>query len=211
MRKPDKKSQIMKAAEKLFTGRRFHEIKMSDVATAARVGKGTIYQYFKDKNDLFFQVATSGFEELCDLLHRKVPEGEPFASQLLDVCVAISSFFQGRRQLLRLMQSEDARMLCCRGDMRARWTETRRKLAGAVAAVLRKGVAEGVVRPDVPPEALASFLLGMLRTRAHDLAEAPEETRRIEVVVDLFATGSCATRRPDGIDSSWCIGEGSAV
>ncbi|NJL30924.1 MAG: TetR/AcrR family transcriptional regulator, partial [Phycisphaerales bacterium] len=31
---------------------------------AAGVGKGTIYRYFKDKDDLFFSTAAQGFEDL---------------------------------------------------------------------------------------------------------------------------------------------------
>ena len=38
------------------------------VKSEAKVGKGTIYLYFENKDDLFFQTATWGFEELCELL-----------------------------------------------------------------------------------------------------------------------------------------------
>ncbi|RPI59812.1 MAG: TetR/AcrR family transcriptional regulator, partial [Planctomycetaceae bacterium] len=67
----DKRLQIMQAAEKLFTSRRFHEVTTDDIAKSAHVGKGTIYNYFKDKDDMFFQMATNGFDELCDLLQAK--------------------------------------------------------------------------------------------------------------------------------------------
>ena len=65
-----KRDQIMKAAEHLFTNRRFHEITLDQVARAAGVGKGTIYLHFADKDDLFFQVATSGFTQLCEIIER---------------------------------------------------------------------------------------------------------------------------------------------
>jgi hypothetical protein len=51
-------------------------------------------------------------------------------------------------------------------------------------------VKEGTVRADIPPEVLANFLLGMLRTRARDLADCPEPLRRHEVVVDVFCGGA---------------------
>ena len=44
----------MRAAEKLFTSRRYHEISLDAVVQEARVGKGTIYRYFQSKDDLFF-------------------------------------------------------------------------------------------------------------------------------------------------------------
>ncbi len=198
MARGDKRTQIMKAAEKLFTSRRFHEITMADVAGAAQIGKGTIYQYFKDKDDLFFQVTTSGFEELCDLLHRRVPSNAPFAEQLVDVCTEIHRFFESRRQLFRMMQSEDARIRMCRGHVHEQWAERHAKLVAAVAVVIRKGVAEGAIRPDVPPEILAGYLLGMLRTRARELVVAGVlgDTLRqgvpteIGVLVNLFRYGA---------------------
>jgi hypothetical protein len=59
-----------------------------------------------------------------------------------------------------------------------------------VAGILRKGLAEGSLRDDIPPELLAHFLLGMLRTRARDLAHAPKEMQRHELVIDLFLRGA---------------------
>jgi len=194
----DRRQQIMRAAERLFTSRRFHEITLDDVAEEARVGKGTIYRHFRDKEDLFFQVALSGFDELCDLLRRKVCDGEPFEGQLLSACRSVSRFFESRRQLLRIMQTEDARMHWCRGPMHEEWGARRRNLAAAMGQVLEKGVRESKVRPDVPAEALAQFLLGMLRTRARDLEEAPETVKSHEIVVELFLRGAgSGTRGPD--------------
>jgi AcrR family transcriptional regulator len=179
----------MQAAEGLFASRRFHEITLEAVASAAGVGKGTIYRYFLDKDDLFFQTATSGFEELCELLRRKVPEHAGFQEQLLASCVHISAFFDRRRKL-RMMQTEDGRHAHGHGKLHDKWQAKRKLLVAAMAEIIRKGVAERRIRADVAPEALAQFLLGMLRTRARDLAEAPAEARRHELVVDLFCRGA---------------------
>jgi AcrR family transcriptional regulator len=185
-----KRDQIMMAAEQLFTNRRFHEITLDQVARAAGVGKGTIYLHFADKDDLFFQVATSGFSQLCEIVERGAVAGGPFHENLLAVCRQISVFFQRRRQLLRMMQTEDGRMAREHGAMRERWLTHRRPLVAALGKILAAGVREGVVREDVPPEALASFLLGMLRTRAREM-EASDDIS-LDVVVRLFLFGANA-------------------
>ena len=190
MTRGDKRHEIMQAAEKLFTSRRFHEITLDDVAREAKVGKGTIYLYFRDKDDLFFQTAMSGFEDLCELLQARVPSDASFREQLTLACREISGFHQKRRQLFRLMQTEEGRMAWCSGDLYDRWLEKRKRLVAAVTAILVKGVAESALRSDVPPEVLAQFLLGMLRTRARDLADIPEDVRPLELVVDLFCNGA---------------------
>jgi AcrR family transcriptional regulator len=192
MARRDRRQEIMQAAEQLFTARRFHEITTDEVAQAAGVGKGTIYRYFQDKEDLFFQTAMAGFDELCDLVRQKVPGCAPFRAQLVEACEQMGAFFARRRQWFRMMQAEDFRMAMARGALCDRWMEHRKQLVAAVADVIRKGVAEKAVRTDLAPEVLASFLLGMLRTRARDLEDEPEAVRRYAVVVDLFLRGSSA-------------------
>jgi len=186
----NRREQIMQAVEKLFTSRRFHEITLDDVAQAARVGKGTIYRYFQDKDDLFFQTVTSGVDDLCDLLRREVPEKNPFVEQLIKACGQISGFFKRRRQLFQMMQAEEDRMHWFKGTIRDRWMEKRRNLVAAVADIIRKGVSEGKVRTDIPAEVLANFFLGMLRTRARDLANTQGVMQRHELLVDLFCRGA---------------------
>jgi AcrR family transcriptional regulator len=189
-RKTEKHHAIMLAAEKLFTSRRFHEITMEDVAAAANVAKGTIYLYFQDKEDLFAQTCTAGFEELCELLAREVPEDAPFADQLLTACKQISQFFEQRHQLMRMMQAEEARMFYLKGGVHDRWMEKRKQLVTVVAGILARGAEAGQIRSDVPPDVLANILLGMLRARGRDLVGAPPEASRHEVVVDLFYRGA---------------------
>ena len=186
----DKRQRIMHAAEKLFSSRRFHEITTDDVARQAGVGKGTIYRHFRDKDDLFFETVVTGFDELCELLRERVSRKAAFSEQIFQACVEISQFFQRRRELFDMMQSEDGWMSCDTGRFRQRWLRKRKALVDAVAVILEGGVREGAVRPDIPPEVLANFLLGMLRTRARDLADAPERLRRYELVVDMFYRGA---------------------
>lgn len=190
MAKRNRRTEIMRAAEKLFTSRQFHEITLDDVARQARVGKGTIYRHFENKDDLFFQTAMQGFDELCGLLTEKVSQEAPFAEQLLSACKQISGFFRSRRHLFRMMQSEEVRIHGFHGRMPERWMEQRKNLISAVAGIVRTGASEGEIRSDIPAETLAGFLLGMLRTRARGLAGLPESGKPLELVVDLFCHGA---------------------
>jgi AcrR family transcriptional regulator len=189
MARTGKREQIMQAAEKLFTSRRLHEITLDDIVREAHIGKGTIYTYFKDKDDLFFQVATAGFEELCDLLQRRVAGDAPFREQLLQACGAITAFFSRRRQLFRMIQTEDARMSLCRSGLKQRWQERRRHLVEVLGRILRRGQVEGLVRDDLAHQTLATFLLGLLRTRARNLGEGTDVIGD-DLLVDLFLRGA---------------------
>jgi len=193
MARNDKQKQIMRVVEKLATNRRFHEITLDEVAEAAGVGKGTIYHYFADKDDLFFQVATSGFEELCELLKRTVPCDTSFTEKLLNACKQITKFFAARRQLLQMMQTEANLAYWRKGKIRQRWLDKRKMLVNALADIFREGVAEGVVRSDISAEVMATFLLGLLRTRARDLQGVPENMKNCKSLVDMFLNGVCTS------------------
>ena len=51
--KQAKKQDIIEAAMKVFAQKGFANTKMADVAEAAHIGKGTIYEYFKSKEQIF--------------------------------------------------------------------------------------------------------------------------------------------------------------
>jgi AcrR family transcriptional regulator len=189
-RSTEKRHLIMQAAENLFTSRRFHEITMEDVAAAADVAKGTIYLYFHDKEDLFFQTATNGFDELCELIQANVPGDAPFPEQLLAACRNIREFYTRRRPLMRMIQAEESRLQFSSGGMYDRWMEKRTRLVSAVAAILSKGVAARHIRGDVPVEVLAALLMGMLRAQARDFPEVPDRLKDCEFVVEVFQRGA---------------------
>ncbi len=186
----DKRQKIMDAVEQLFTSRRFHEITLDNVAQKAGVGKGTIYRYFHDKDDLFFQTAISGFDELCGLLRRKVSGDAPFGDQLLSACTQIGAFFQDRKELFRMIQTDENRMYWEKESIRERWMAKRQNLIDALTQIIRKGAAEEKIRTDIPPDILAKFLLGMLRTRTRELADAPKAMQQFELVLNLFFFGA---------------------
>ena len=196
MPKRDRRTEIMEAVEKLFSSRHLHEVTLDDVAGKAGVGKGTIYRYFKDKDDLFFQTATSGFDHLCELLTREVHDDVGFEAQLVGACKLIRGYFDRHRPLLRMMRSEDARLALGRDSRRREWMQHREKLAAAVGQIIGRGRDEGTVRADVSDKMLSRFLLGMLRAQARGPAGPKRGNVDVGLVVDMFLNGA-AGRRTD--------------
>ena len=59
-----RREQIIQAAAGLFSSKGFHRTTTRDIAEAAEVSEGTLYNYFEDKDDLFFQCADTIFFEM---------------------------------------------------------------------------------------------------------------------------------------------------
>lgn len=66
----DKRERILEAALRVFAERGFYNAKVSEVARAAGVADGTIYLYFKNKDDLLIQL----FEDRMDFLIQRLSE-----------------------------------------------------------------------------------------------------------------------------------------
>ena len=157
--------------------RQFHEITLDEVAQVADVGKGTIYQYFADKDDLFFQTAVAGFDEMCELLRRDAVTAGSVQQDLQQACETICEFFQNRRPLFRMMLAEGERALGKGGGLRQRWNQHRKKMTQAVAEIIARGVRRRQVRDDIVPKVLAEYFLGMLRTRVNELEGLSDSAR----------------------------------
>jgi AcrR family transcriptional regulator len=192
----DRRLEIMQAAEKLFATRRFHEITLDEVSRQAAVGKGTIYRYFRDKDDLFVQTAMNGFDELCRLVQQSGQDERPFEAHLLRACEQISVFFRRRQPLFRMMHSEEFHLGGAGGGIRREWKAHRGKLIVALDAVLARGAQEGAVRSDIKPRALAYLLLGVLKTHARELTEADGCSASLRSVMDFFLRGAAGSGMP---------------
>lgn len=185
---PGRREKILAAAEKLFATRRFHEITLDQVAKAARVGKGTIYLYFKDKDELFFETATHGFEEFCVRLEGVTGRAEPLLPLLRDSCRLLLDFFAERHRTFKLLEGDAARLM--QAHFRQHWRERHRRLHVCVRELLARGIRENVLRADATPDLLTMFLLGLLRASHFEAEHADTGAVEVDQILDFFCHGA---------------------
>jgi TetR/AcrR family fatty acid metabolism transcriptional regulator len=75
--KVDKSARILDAAEKIIGEKGFSRATITDIAKAAEVAEGTVYEYFKNKEDLLFSIFSEHFqnhlESLDEIFEIKTP------------------------------------------------------------------------------------------------------------------------------------------
>src|SRR4030043_1683384 len=64
-KKTAKKQLIIQAAIEVFSKNNFRNSSISEIAQKANVAEGTIYQYFKNKEDLFFSIPIEKTKDFC--------------------------------------------------------------------------------------------------------------------------------------------------
>src|SRR6187455_716503 len=74
---PARSEQILEAAARLFHKRHYHEVRMDDVAADAGVAKGTIYRYFRDKEDLYLALILASMNRFIAEITPMMADPEP--------------------------------------------------------------------------------------------------------------------------------------
>jgi uroporphyrinogen-III synthase len=72
IKKSEKKAKILNAAALLFSRKQYHEVMIEDVAKLAFMAKGTVYNYFSSKEDLYFSIMLERMDNLLTSLDQKI-------------------------------------------------------------------------------------------------------------------------------------------
>ena len=93
--KQAKKQDIIEAAMKVFAQKGFANTKMADVAEAANIGKGTIYEYFKSKDEIFEFVFNHFMESMETSVAKAIFKITDPVEKLKAIFTSMIDFFEG--------------------------------------------------------------------------------------------------------------------
>jgi AcrR family transcriptional regulator len=181
----DTRQRIVDAAAKLFAVQRFHEVRMEDLAAAAEVGKGTIYRYFHDKEDLYRGLIATAAEQILQDVDRRLADVEQPQAKLVAILQAAFDFFETHPYLSDLLQRVEA---LNPSDETFAWTPVRKEFARRVATIL----ADKTLAVADPASA-ALMLLGAMR-QVHRFGKRPLSSKMVEQVVSTFLYGAAKSR-----------------
>jgi AcrR family transcriptional regulator len=159
MKTPELAGKILDAAERLFATRRFHEVRMDDIAAAAEGGKGTLYRYFKDKEELYLAVLDRAADGLRQRLDEALAGAVCPRAKLEAMVAAILDYFDRNPYLFDLIQHAESRQ---QSGTLENWQQIRRANIRLTIDILEDGRRAGLWNiPD--PEVPVLMLLGGLR------------------------------------------------
>jgi AcrR family transcriptional regulator len=154
-----KRSNILKAAADLFATLPFHKVLLDDVAKQAGVGKGTLYVYFKNKEDLYFSVLYEGFSNLVERIRHQVEDSQ--LSPIVHIERAIREIVEFAfrdRTLFEIMRN----MPTGSAVVSERWLHKRKELKELLKSVIEDGIEAGLFE-DSHPELSARYIPGLVR------------------------------------------------
>jgi AcrR family transcriptional regulator len=148
-----RREDLIDAAQKIFFSKGLPSATMDDIAEKAELSKGTLYLYYKSKEDLYLAVAMRGSEIMYKMFVEATPANKPTLQRIADLGEAYFSFFKKYRDYFRMYQyfensqfhkqvSEDMLMVCANHDS---------KIWRLVIGLIQQGIAEGLLDPDLDP------------------------------------------------------------
>lgn len=153
-----KRERILEGAIEAFAAKGFHRTRVSDVAKAAGVADGTIYLYFKNKDDLLASV----FQETLDRFWARGQEYVDSAStpreQLLRFAELHLQFLGENRNLATVFQVDLRHSLGFLGEVSRR---TLARYLEQLEELVRAGQASGDFREGLDPRAASFMVFGV--------------------------------------------------
>jgi AcrR family transcriptional regulator len=104
-----KENVILKAATKVFAGRNFHTVTMDEIAKVADVGKGTLYRYYKNKEDLYFNILNKGLFAFYNYLLHETNKEKIVKNKLYKVIYCTLYFFEKNAPFVKIFLQEEVR------------------------------------------------------------------------------------------------------
>lgn len=153
-----KQEEILAAASKIFAARQYHEVLCDEIAAEAGVGKGTIYRYFRTKEDLYFSTILHGYEAVNESLASAIAAETSPEKRLERIALELLKYFWERRYFYALLYRNEQRFLAQEGRLK----KNREHLVQLVEQTIRQGIATGAFR-SVDPKTAAELFLGMIR------------------------------------------------
>ena len=151
---------IIDAAEKVFFGKGFESSTMEDVAGEAELSKGTLYLYFKSKEDLQFAIFMRGSDILMKMMEDNLSDRSNGYERLLELADAFIRFSREYIDYFTLfMYYESSRMEALNIDQEQLQVYLREQspLALVTQQVIR-GIQDGSLRNDLSAEVFSATL-----------------------------------------------------
>ena len=105
-KKDQKRKTIIESAAVLFSQKSYHEVMMEDIAKLSSIAKGTVYNYFNSKEELYFSIMKLRMEKLIISLKEKIKEETSCIDSLHSFIIHLYMFMMKYKSFFLMYQKE---------------------------------------------------------------------------------------------------------
>jgi AcrR family transcriptional regulator len=180
--------RVFNIAARLFLKQGYHKTSMRQVAEAVGIGKSTLYDYFRNKEEILLYFV----EQEMDTSHHDAVKiatmNLPAEEKLRRILQSLWTYLDTNREMAVLTARESAKL---GEEATQRMAYRREKYRKILEGVIRQGIQEGDFRL-VNPTLTASALHSMMTMPFYDWLrrrETEDVTETADELVDIFLSG----------------------
>jgi TetR/AcrR family fatty acid metabolism transcriptional regulator len=194
MRGEDKHERIIKAAIKVFAKNGFYNSRVSEIAKEAQVADGTVYLYFKNKDDILIRL----FEEEMDKIITNMKEEMEMIPQpdekLRRFAVIHLNMVRENKSLAEVIQVE------LRQSSKFMHEYKNRKFIeylNIISGIVKEGQRTGSFRADIMPGLFKRSFFGALDELSNMFVFSTKRKYNVEMAADQVSSFFIAGLLPD--------------
>ena len=158
--KEQRRNDIIDAAERIFISRGVERSTMDDIAEEAELSKGTLYLYYKSKDDIQFAIFRRGAEILIQSMEKNIASKTNGYEKLLELAATTVWFSQTHAnyfQFFMKFESSQLNNLNIERSAAEKYFREESPLA-VVDRCVEKGIEDGSLRSDIQPRIFSATL-----------------------------------------------------
>jgi len=192
MRDPDKPQQIIGAAVRVFARKGYYNSRVSDIAREAGIAAGTIYLYFKTKDDILVTLFRDKMAEFVDSLRKAIAGERDAASKVRTLVRLHFSLLEEDPELAEVLQVE------LRQGQKFFQGASGQEIGAyfaLIGSVLEEGVGEGRFRSSLSVKVATKMLFGAMDQMATSWVLGKRGYRLVDTadaVAEIFLQGVAA-------------------
>jgi TetR/AcrR family fatty acid metabolism transcriptional regulator len=194
-RTPDKRDRILEAAVKVFARKGYFAARVADIAGQAGVADGTIYLYFRNKEDILVSLFDETMAEHIEKGREEIATVEGAAARLRVIAQHHLRLLGENRDLAVVFQVELRQSTKFMERFTAGWLHD---YLAIIAEVIEEGQRDGSFRPDLSRRMATKAFFGALDEMVTSWILSAKEydlVSQAAPVVDLFLRGAAAPAR----------------
>ena len=193
-----RREQIMTAATQLFMSKGFNSTKIEEIAKKAELSPALIYQYFKNKDDLFATLHLVDLEHLNRIIKKKISDKKlPAEQKLLQIKDAFYENYIAHPTLVKNImhvQLEDT-LPNVSSEVAKKLSAEGKKAQRALSEVFSEGVRNKIFKPRNPiavADALWAIFTGLVVWEGAKMKSNPEKDflkPTLDMAFEVFCNG----------------------
>ena len=187
------REEILSAAEKVFAAKGFFLTTMSDIAREAEFGTGTLYKYFRSKEELYFTLIDEKVEEINRLVKDELSQRTSAVERIKKALALQFEFFERNRDFFRIYISERNRFeWTVKDELGKGLHEKMVTYINILAEVMRQGIDREEFR-SMNPVDLAHALVGIVNSFVFEwmISREPHPLiSKVDTVLEIFLGGA---------------------